>query len=208
MCNVVPRVLIQHWTKFFTCNVVWRLLDNIAQGFHLFTVVTRELKTTLNRIFSCGMLSGAQEQHCLEYLLVQCSPRSIKTTLNRIFSCAMLSGTSWATLHKVFTCAMLAHGWQTTFLSKKTHSYNIVSIKLDGATLHMNIVYSVLSKYVWDNIAQENYWYNNGPDHIVIYSLKYNHMHNVVLICLNQHCTRKFVVHFGPQPTNKFAQKK
>ena len=40
---------------------------------------------------------------------------------------------------------------------------------------HMNIAYSMLSKYVWDNIAQE-YWFNIAPDHIVIYSLENNYM--------------------------------
>ena len=40
----------------------------------------------------------------------------------------------------------------------------------------MNIEYSMLSKYVWDNIAQENYWCNVGPDHIVIYTLENNYI--------------------------------
>ena len=42
--------------------------------------------------------------------------------------------------------------------------------------LHMSIVYSMLSTYIWDNIAQENYWCNVGPDHIVICLLENNHI--------------------------------
>ena len=38
----------------------------------------------------------------------------------------------------------------------------------------MNTVYSMLSKYVWDNVAQENYWRSVDPDRIVIYSLENN----------------------------------
>ena len=33
-----------------------------------------------------------------------------------------------------------------------------------GTTLQMNTVYALLSKYVWDNIAQENYLHNVVPE--------------------------------------------
>ena len=45
---------------------------------------------------------------------------------------------------------------------------------------------------------------------MIIINIKYLYLitiYNVVLICLSQHCTRKSLVHFCPQPTNKFAQK-
>ena len=127
LCNIVPRVLRQDWTKFFTSTVVWRFLDNITQGIYLCNVVPRELRQHWTGFFLVQYCLNPQGQHCLGYLLVQCCPKSIKKTLNRIFYCAMLSGTSWATLRKVFTCAMLAHCWQTTFLSKRT--YTMLSIK-------------------------------------------------------------------------------
>ena len=41
----------------------------------------------------------------------------------------------------------------------------------------------MLSKYVWDNIAQENYLCNIGPEH------------NFVLVCLGQDCTKQYLVH-------------
>ena len=47
---------------------------------------------------------------------------------------------------------------------------------LTGTTLHKDIVYSVMSKYVWDNIAQHSYWCNVGPDHIVMFSKENNHV--------------------------------
>ena len=43
--------------------------------------------------------------------------------------------------------------------------------------LHRKIVYSVLSKYVWDNIALENYLCNIGPERTAMI-LKENNLHN------------------------------
>ena len=109
LCNVVPRVLRQHWTKLFPCNVVWRLLDNIAQGFYLWNVVQGELRQYWTGLFLVQCCLEPHGQHCLGYLLVQCCPKSFKTALNRIFPYAVLSGISWATLHNILTCAILAH---------------------------------------------------------------------------------------------------
>ena len=39
-----------------------------------------------------------------------------------------------------------------------------MSINYSGTTLHKNIVYSILSECVWDNIVQENYLYSIGPE--------------------------------------------
>ena len=91
---------------FFMCNSAWGLLDNIAQGFFPVNVV-QNIKTTLNRNFSCAMLSGVSlGQHCTRFLPVPC----IKTTLNKDFSCVMLAGAFWTTLYDVFACAMFTHG--------------------------------------------------------------------------------------------------
>ena len=56
--------------------------------------------------------------------------------------------------------------------------------------LHRKIVYSMLSKYVWDNIAQENYLYNIGPERAAMI-LKENNLHDFVLVCLGQDCTKQ-----------------
>ena len=42
---------------FFQCIVVLSLRDNIAQGFNLCKVVPKSIKTSLQKIFSCAMLS-------------------------------------------------------------------------------------------------------------------------------------------------------
>ena len=192
--------------KVFTCAILsQKYYNNIAQGFYLYSVVPRQLRQHWTWLFPIQYCLEPQGQHCLGYLLVQCCPKSIKTTLSKIFSCAMLSETSWVTLHKVFTCAMLAHCQQTTFLSKKTYIYNAVSIKpgqhciwtlysqccsnTSETTLRRKITGEMLALTTWSSIRWK----------ITIY--------NVVLICLSQHCTRKWLVHFDPQTTNKFVQK-
>ena len=64
-CAVLfQEYLWQHWTgcfltECFLCNVVWSLLDNIAQGFITVPCCPKSIKTTLNKIFSCAMLSEA-----------------------------------------------------------------------------------------------------------------------------------------------------
>ena len=48
----------------------------------------------------------------------------------------------------------------------------------------------MLSKYVWDNIAQENYLCDIGPERTDVF-LQENNLRNVVaLVCLGQHCTK------------------
>ena len=56
LCNVVQRVLGQHWTQFFPCNVVWSLLDNIVQGFYLYDVVPRVLRQHWTGFFLCNVV--------------------------------------------------------------------------------------------------------------------------------------------------------
>ena len=145
----------------FLCNVVWSLLDNIAQSFYLRNVVPwvlrqhstrfipvqccleplaqhwtkflpavqcclKSIKTTLNWIFTCAMLSQEYEDNIEQdfflcsvvwslldniaqsFYLCNIVPRVIKTTSNRLFSYAMLSWDSWATLNRIFSCAILS----------------------------------------------------------------------------------------------------
>ena len=45
----------------------------------------------------------------------------------------------------------------------------------------------MLSKYVWDNIAQENYLDNIDPEPAAMI-LKEKNLQNFVLVCLDQDC--------------------
>ena len=56
--------------------------------------------------------------------------------------------------------------------------------------LHRKIVHSMLLKYIWKNIAQENYLCNIGPEYAAM-MLKENNLHNFVLVCLGQYCTKQ-----------------
>ena len=97
--------------------VVWSLSDNIAYGFNLCNVVQRVLKTTLNNILSCGLLSKtsrttlhvvfiyviSQEyhllgQHCTgkPYVVL---PLRLQTTWNKKNPVQCCLNTLWATLH-------------------------------------------------------------------------------------------------------------
>ena len=73
--------------------------------------------------------------------------------------------------------------------------------------LHRKIAYSVLSKHVRDNIAEENYLYNIGPDHAATI-LKENNLHNFVLVCLGQDCTKQQTCTLQKQPPEVFCIKK
>ena len=42
----------------------------------------------------------------------------------------------------------------------------------------------MLSKYVWNNIEQENYLCNIAPERIDMF-LQGNNLHNIVLVCWN-----------------------
>ena len=59
--------------------------------------------------------------------------------------------------------------------------------------LHRKIVTSMLSKFVSDNIAQDNYLCNIGHEGTAMI-LKENNLHNFFLICLGQDCTKQYPV--------------
>ena len=48
----------------------------------------------------------------------------------------------------------------------------------------------MLSKSVWDNVAQENYLCNIGPEDAAMI-LKENNPHSFVLVSLGQDCTKQ-----------------
>ena len=108
LCNFVPRVLRQNWTGFFSVHCCLEPHGQHCTRFLPVQCCPKSIKTTLNRIFSCALLSlEPQGQHCIGYLTVQCCPRSIKTTLNKIFpvQCCLEPLRQHCTK---FTCAMLS----------------------------------------------------------------------------------------------------
>ena len=68
---------------------------------------------------------------------------------------------------------------------------------IDHAGTVYNIVPSMLSKRVWNNIVLDNYLCNVGPERTGTFSQEKN-QYNVVLICLCQHCTRTLPVQCWP----------
>ena len=86
------------------------------------------------------------------------------------------------------TSIIPVHSWKRTFLSKITLLYNVVSTtKLGKHCIRHSrkIVYTrcpTIRLTVWDDIAQENYLFNIGPEHAAMI-LKENNLHNFVLVC-------------------------
>ena len=75
-----------------------------------------------------------------------------------------------------------------------------------GTALHRNIVYSMLSKHVWDNIALDNYLCNIGPERTDTFSQE-KCLSNVILICMCQHFTQEsYLCNVDPYLMNNFAQ--
>ena len=73
-----------------------------------------------------------------------------------------------------------------------------------GTALHRNIVQSMLSKHVWDNIAPDDYLCNVSPERTGTFSQEKN-LYNVVLICMCQHCTGNYLCNVDPYPMKNFA---
>ena len=122
----------------FSVQCYLQLLGQHYTKFSLVQCCLKSIMTTLNRNFSCAMLSGtswatlhtvftcamltqgyldnieqnfcleALGQHCTRLLPVQYCRKRIKATLNIIFSCVMLSVASRTTLPRGFTCAILS----------------------------------------------------------------------------------------------------
>ena len=129
--------------------------------------------------FSCAMLakcwhSICSNQICLDNiaqdLFSSMLSAACQTTLHRVltwgnneqsFSCVMLSWAWRTTLHRVFTCARFTPG------VLRHHCRRFFSC-------------AMLSKYIWDNIAWENYLYNVNLERKDI-DLQKNNLSNVVL---------------------------
>ena len=74
LSNVDPRELREHWIGFFLVQCCLEPQGQHCLGYLLVQCYPKSIKTTLNSIFSCAMLSGVS-----------------RTTLHRAFTCAMLS---------------------------------------------------------------------------------------------------------------------
>ena len=77
---------------------------------------------------------------------------------------------------------------------------------LTGTTLHKDIVYSVMSKYVWDNIAQHSFWCSVGPDHIVMFS-KEKPCEMLPWSAWANSAQENYLCNIGPQFRNNLTQK-
>ena len=69
-----PRELRQHWTRFFLVQCYLEPQGQHCLGYLHVQCCPKSIKTTLNIIFSCGMLS-----------------RTSWATLHKVFTCAMLA---------------------------------------------------------------------------------------------------------------------
>ena len=65
MCNVFGVVLIHYCIMFFLCNVVWSLLDNIAQGFNPRNAVPGVLRQHYTGFFLVHRCLESLGQHCI-----------------------------------------------------------------------------------------------------------------------------------------------
>ena len=137
-CTVLHRAL--------TCSMLTQeYWENIAQEFFLgqhyieFWPVhcyPEKFKTTLNRTFSCALLSGAS-----------------RTTLHRAFTYVMLFGVSWTTLHMAFICTILSQEYlldSKNILKEKP--YVVLSLRLQ-TTLDKKNPIQYCFNTLWTTIA-------------------------------------------------------
>ena len=123
-------ILRQHRTRFFLCNVIWSLPDNLPEGSDLWDVVPKVLRQHRTGIFPVQCCLEPLEHFCIGFWHVQCCPKSFQTTLNKTFPvqcclepleqhciwfflCKGVPGVlrqhctaSRTTLHRILTCVM------------------------------------------------------------------------------------------------------
>ena len=127
------------------------------------------------------------EQHCIEILWSHCCSNTSEAELHEKITCAMLAYNSWTTLHrKIIYNVILSYVSQHCQWTMLCNLNNVVSIRLEK---HCIGIYSILSKYIWGNIAQENYFCNIGLEYTDMF-LQENDLHCVALVYLVQHCRK------------------
>ena len=129
MCNVVPRVLRKPCTGVFFMQCCLEPLGHYREFWPVHSC-PKSFNTTLNRTFSCALLSGTS-----------------RTTLHRAFTCALLLGASWTTLHRVFVYAILSQEYplHRKNISQEKH-YLVLSLRLQKEKILFNIVLILLGK--------------------------------------------------------------
>ena len=87
LCNVVLRKLRQHWKRFFLCNVVRSLLDNMAQGFFCYFVqcCPKKIKTTLRKILLVHYCLQPQRKHYIGFFLWNIAPKVLTQHCTGLF---------------------------------------------------------------------------------------------------------------------------
>ena len=145
-----------HYIGFFLWNIVPKVLRQHCTGFFLCNVIYSLLGNIAQGFYLCNVGQREFRQHWTRFFPVQCCLEPLEKHCTRL-----LPVQCWPMVNR-----------QLFWVKEPIQCCNYQ----DGTTLHMNTVYSMLSKYVWDNVAQENYWCSVDPDRIVIYSLENNHI--------------------------------
>ena len=80
LCNVVPRVLRQHWTEFYHVQYSLEPLWQHCTKFLPVQCCPKSINTTFSRIFSCAMLSGSSCTTLHKVFSVTCNvvPRELR----------------------------------------------------------------------------------------------------------------------------------
>ena len=123
--------ILQHWTGFFLCNVVWNLKDNITQGFNLCKVVPGVIKQHWRRFFSCAMLSKyVWNSIPQENYLCNVGPERTDIVLQESNLRNVVWNMPGPTLHKTITFAMLVLIAQSSQCYLNMSETNVVWNKL------------------------------------------------------------------------------
>ena len=117
---VVLKVLRWYWS-FFMGNIVWSLLNNIAQSFYLFNVDLWLIDNFYEKNNLCNVVLTMLGQYCVGILSSQCCLNTSKT------------------LHQKIIGAMFTKGLTNTFL-QENNLYNVVLISLSQYCTGKNLV--------------------------------------------------------------------
>ena len=192
-CAMLSQEYYQNIQRiFFMCSVVWSLFDNNSQGLYLCNAVSRVLGQHWAGSFMCKVVWSLLDDIAQGFYLCNVESKLtdnfyeennlydvVSTMLGQrcigilFFQCC--PNTFETTMHKKSTCAVLPVQ---------------CCVYLAGTTLHKNIPYSMLSKYVCDNIAQEDHLHNISCERTDMF-FQETHICNVSLVCLGQHCTKQ-----------------
>ena len=119
LCNVVPTVLGQYWTVIFPVQCCLEPLEQHSTRILLVQCYPISIKTTLNSIFSCAMLSQASWTTLHKDFTCAICTKGIETTLNSIFSVQCCLGPLGQNFTKILLCnvvpRVLRQHWRLFF---------------------------------------------------------------------------------------------